>query len=82
MALDKGKIKTTKVDEFGNEEEVIFQKIRYNQKFFKEWPSEMAYILELIYTDGNLHIRKNKSGYELGTLYFGQKDKELVVYTG
>ena len=38
----------------------------------------MAYVLGLIYTDGNLHIRKNKSGYELGILSFGQKDKELV----
>jgi len=78
MALDKGKIKTTRVDEYGNEEEVVFQKIRYNQEFFKEWSSEMAYVLGLIYTDGNLHIRKEKSGYELGTLSFGQKDKELV----
>ena len=29
-------------------------------------------------TDGNLHIRKAKSGYELGTLSFAQKEKELV----
>ena len=50
MALDKGKIKTTRVDEFGNEEEVVFQKIRYNQKLFKEWSSEMAYVLGLIFT--------------------------------
>jgi intein/homing endonuclease len=32
----------------------------------------------LIYTDGNLHIRKEKSGYEFGVLSFAQKDKELV----
>ena len=38
----------------------------------------MAYVLGLIYTDGNLHIRKDKSGYELGILSFGQKEKELV----
>jgi hypothetical protein len=38
----------------------------------------MAYVLGLIFTDGNLHIRKDKSGYELGILSFGQKDKELV----
>ncbi|RLD80848.1 MAG: hypothetical protein DRJ15_05980 [Bacteroidetes bacterium] len=78
LALDKGKIKTTKTDSFGNEEEIVFQKIRYNENFFKVWSEEMAYVLGLIYTDGNLHIRKDRSGYELGTLSFGQKDKELV----
>jgi hypothetical protein len=78
MALDKGKISTSRIDGFGNEEVVVFQKIRYNQNFFKEWSAEMAYVLGLIYTDGNLHIRKDKSGYELGILSFGQKEKELV----
>jgi len=78
MALDKEKIKKVKVDEFGNEEEIIYQKIRYNKSFFKEWSAEMAYVLGLIYTDGNLHIRKEKSGYELGILSFAQKEKELV----
>jgi len=78
LALDKGKIITTRIDEFGNEGEVVFQKIRYNENFFKIWSAEMAYVLGLIYTDGNLHIRKAQSGYELGILTFGQKDKELV----
>ncbi len=78
LALDKGKIKTIRIDEFGNEEEVVFQKIRYNENFFKEWSAEMAYVLGLIYTDGNLHIRKARSGYEMGILTFAQKDKELV----
>lgn len=78
IALDKGKIKTIRVDELGNEEEVVFKKIRYNENFFKEWTDEMAYVLGLIYTDGNLHIRKARSGYELGVLTFGQKDRELV----
>ena len=78
LALDKGKIKTTRIDEFGNEIGIVFRKIRYNEKFFKEWSAEMAYVLGLIYTDGNLHIRKAKSGYEIGILTFAQKDKELV----
>ncbi|MCH8904811.1 MAG: hypothetical protein IIA45_12970 [Bacteroidetes bacterium] len=38
----------------------------------------MAYVLGLIYTDGNLHLRKTRSGYEMGVLSFAQKDKELV----
>ncbi len=78
IALDKGKIKTIRIDEFGNKKEVVFRKIRYNENFFKEWSAETAYVLGLIYTDGNLHLRKDKSGYELGILSFGQKDKELV----
>ncbi|MES2589507.1 MAG: LAGLIDADG family homing endonuclease [Bacteroidota bacterium] len=78
MALDKGKIKTTRTDEFGNEEEIVSKKIRYNKTFFKNWSAEMAYVLGLIYTDGNLHIRKAKSSYELGVLSFAQKEKELV----
>jgi len=78
LALDQGKIKTTRIDEFGDENEITYQKIRYNENFFKVWSSEMAYVLGLIYTDGNLHIRKYKSGYQLGILAFAQKDKELV----
>lgn len=78
MALDRRKIKTKRLDDFGNEEEVVFQKIRYNENFFKEWSPEMAYVLGLIYSDGNLHIRKTKSGYKTGTLTFAQKDRELV----
>jgi len=78
IALDKGKIKTIRIDEFGNKDEIVFEKIRYNENFFKEWSAEMAYVLGLIYTDGNLHIRKAKSGYETGILSFGQKNKELV----
>ena len=77
LALDKGKIKTIKADEFGNEE-VVFQKIRYNKNFFKVWSAEMAYVLGLIFTDGNLHLREDISGYKLGILSFGQKEKELV----
>jgi intein-encoded DNA endonuclease-like protein len=78
LALDKGKVRTVRIDEQGNEKEIIFQKIRYNEHFFKKWSNEMAYVLGLIYTDGNLHIRKTASGYETGILTFGQKDKELV----
>lgn len=78
LALDKGKIKTTKIDEFGVIEEVIFHKIRYNKGFFKAWSDEMAYVLGLLFTDGNLHIRKDQSGYELCVLSFAQKEKELV----
>ena len=78
-ALDRGKIKTIKTDGFGKTKEVIYQKIRYNDQFFKQWSDEMAYVLGLIYTDGNLHIRIDKSGYELGILSFAQKEKELVI---
>lgn len=78
LALDKGKIKKLRINSFGNEENIVFQKIRYNVNFFKSWSAEMAYVLGLTYTDGNLHIRKSSSGYELGVLSFAQKEKELV----
>jgi intein-encoded DNA endonuclease-like protein len=78
LALDGGKIKTTRIDELGNRKEIIFKKIRYNKNFFKIWSDEMAYVLGLIFTDGNLFIRKSKSGYEIGILIFAQKEKELV----
>lgn len=78
LALDKGKIKTSLIDSQGNNKVVISKKIRYNSNFFKEWSAAMAYLLGLIFTDGNLHFRKNKSGYKLGVLSFGQKDIELV----
>lgn len=78
LALDKGKIKHQGFDNEGNSVISSLKRIRYNKNFFKEWSNEMAYVLGLIYTDGNLTIRKEDSGYEYGVLSFGQKEKELV----
>lgn len=54
LALNKGKLSFTRIDDSGNESQVILQKININKKFFKTWSPEMAYVLGVIYTDGNL----------------------------
>lgn len=83
IALDKGKIKHSFVNEEGITEIKTLRKIRFNEVFFETWSNEMAYVLGLIYTDGNVDFRNlkksNSSGaYKQGRLSFGQKEKELV----
>ena len=83
LALDKGKIKHSFINEDGNLEVKTLNKIRFNEKFFDYWTNEMAYILGLIYTDGNVDCRNlkkanSKGSYVQGRLTFSQKEIELV----
>jgi len=78
LALDRQKIKVIRNDADGLPYEITYQKIEYDRTFFKSWSKELAYILGLIFTDGNVFIRKDTSNYEIGVFSFGQKDIELV----
>jgi len=49
--------------------------ISYNGGFFSKWTSEMAWILGLLYSDGNIGLNKITNSYQM---YFSQKDNELV----
>ncbi len=74
IALDKGKFKYTSIDEKGEIEEKTRNKIHFNEGFFSNWSNEMAYVLGLIYTDGNI----TNSSVKMGRLTFAQKEKELL----
>lgn len=79
LALEKGKIQfKTTVD--GNEHIRVLKKIKFNETIFETWSNEMAYVLGLIVTDGNVNYSKSATNTEYlqGGLTFCQKDIELV----
>ncbi len=79
MALDKGKLKHF-IKKDGEEGHwVQLKKIRYKESFFSTWSAEMAYVLGVIYTDGNLHrATGSKRQRRVGNLQIGQKEPELL----
>lgn len=79
LALEKGKIKFNTLKD-GKEHTRVLIKRKYNEKLFETWSNEMAYVLGLIVTDGNVIYVKSAHNIEYlqGRLTFGQKDIELV----
>ena len=83
VALSKGKITWHKEDEGGNKSSVTLQKITINTDFFKSWSPAMAYVLGVIYTDGNLLpgvLRDPSRNATLGMSRFtvSQKEPEIL----
>ncbi len=83
IALDKGKFKYLSLNDDGEAEEKTRNKIHYDGNFFSKWSNEMAYVLGLIYTDGNidpgiLNNPTRETTLRIGRLTFGQNEKELV----
>ena len=72
IALTKGKIAFIREDEFGIKTKVTLQKNIENKDFFKSWSPAMAYVLGVIYTDGNL-ITARTSRFSVA-----QKEPELL----
>jgi len=82
MALDKGKISFDRVSDSGERITVQLEKRYVNEKFFDEWSPEMAYVLGLIATDGNIQKTPSRGANakprNLKTLSFAQKEPELL----
>ena len=81
LAITEGKCSFTRTDEIGNESQVVLQKININKNFFKAWSREMAYVLGVIVTDGNLLPgRERDSKYKSpgSRLSIAQKEPELL----
>lgn len=80
MALDKGKLKyfIRTNDEEGHL--VTLRKVRYKEGFFSAWSAEMAYVLGVIYTDGNLYCEtaSKRHSNPTGRLQIAQKEPELL----
>ena len=54
LAMEKGKITFTIQDSFGNDREIRHTALKINRGLFATWSDDLAYILGMIYTDGNL----------------------------
>lgn len=74
IAMNRGKIKQSVTRSNGEAKEMTLNKIHFNENFFSKWSNEMAYVLGLIYTDGNI----TNSSIKMGRLTFAQKEKELL----
>lgn len=85
LAYEKQKIVFHSTDENGQETNVVAERIHVNEDFFSTWSPEMAYVLGVICTDGNLampHIKddryKNAGGIKIKRLTLSQKEPELL----
>lgn len=54
LAVDKGKIVYQIKDVWGDSRRIQHKPLQINRTFFYEWSDELAYVLGMIYTDGNL----------------------------
>lgn len=83
LALNSGKLIFKNIDENGSENITVLKKIHINKGFFDVWSDEMAYVLGVIYTDGNIYVG-NKSDNSLKTvktmprISIVQKEPELL----
>ena len=83
LALDRGKISFKTIDSSGQEYTLIKQRIKINENFFSTWSNEMAYVLGVIYTDGNLieltlKDERYKGIKSVKRLSISQKEPELL----
>jgi hypothetical protein len=75
LAYDRNKISYTITDENGNERLITQGGLRINRRFFTSWSREMAYVLGVIYTDGDLYSDPVRKSYRFGV---SQKEPELL----
>lgn len=83
IALEKGKVGFERIDEHGIVKKIILQKNKLNDKFFKAWSDPMAYVLGVIFTDGNLRAGAlrdpiSSDTLRVGRLTISQKEPELL----
>lgn len=83
LALDREKIKFTQINGDSQEHCTTLEKQRTNESFFSDWSPEMAYVLGIIYTDGNLYTIRmkhaaGKSIKLIRSINVSQKDPEIL----
>jgi predicted DNA-binding protein YlxM (UPF0122 family) len=84
LALTKDKLKFERLNEDGTSSFVSLKKVNVNEDFFSSWSAAMAYVLGVIYTDGNLNpgrIRepwRSKSSSTMPMISIAQKETELL----
>lgn len=77
IALDSGKVIRENVSFKGKEQFVTLEKVSFKKKFFSSWSSEMAYVLGVIFTDGNLLSRGGSCNMDRFSI--SQKEPELLI---
>jgi intein-encoded DNA endonuclease-like protein len=75
LAYDRHKISYTITNQDGIEKLVTQGSINTNEKFFSTWSKEMAYVLGVLYTDGNLYHDAKRETYRIA---LAQKQTELL----
>jgi len=83
LALKREKLIFERIDEDGEIEKIVLQKTRVNEEFFAHWTKEMAWVLGLIYTDGNLDPGrildpKRKTTLAIPRFSLFQKEKKIL----
>lgn len=79
VALNSNKLFYDKKLENGERERVFFKKYTINENFFSSWSDAMAYVLGVIYTDGNLSYTKAPHAKkEYLRFSVAQKEPELL----
>ena len=80
MALDKDKLTFFRKKDDDEGHSVTLRKIRYKKDFFSAWSAEMAYVLGVIYTDGNVYREtgSERQRKRIGRLQMSQKEPELL----
>jgi len=83
LALEEGKVSFNIVNDNGEKIAITLQRNKVDINFFKKWSDQMAYVLGVIYTDGNLRpgiLRDPNCSDTLrvGRLTVGQKEPELL----
>jgi transcriptional regulator with XRE-family HTH domain len=74
IALENHKLEYRKIDKTGYNKLIKHQRIQIDKHFFSSWSMPMAYVLGVIYSDGNLYAKGN-----LRRLTIGQKEPELLI---
>ena len=83
LALSEKKLTFQRKRDDGTEENVVLNVQKVDETFFKTWSPAMAYVLGVIYTDGNImagKLRNPSSGYSntISRLTISQKEPELL----
>jgi hypothetical protein len=75
LALKRHKLSFERIDENGQKHSVTLRKIEVDENFFSSWSPEMAWVLGLIFSDGNLFIEKRTKDARIS---ISQKETELL----
>ena len=82
LAFEKGKYVRSVVDESGDKKDIVLEKTKIDKTFFKQWSPEMAYVLGVLYSDGNLQLGRPQRGRDIPNIppafSLAQKQPELL----